>query len=63
MINVKSFIDDLKCSICLDFFYDPRTLGCQHSFCFGCLERNSFQENISQTIEYTNKSLFYELKL
>jgi len=26
-----------KCSLCKDFWHDPRTLECQHIFCFECL--------------------------
>ena len=37
--DTSSFVDDLKCSVCLDFFNQPRTLACQHSFCTTCLER------------------------
>ena len=39
MINVNTLLEELKCSICLDFFDDPRTLNCQHSFCSNCLKR------------------------
>ena len=28
---------DLQCSICLDFFFEPLTLKCRHSFCRVCL--------------------------
>lgn len=28
---------DLQCSICLDFFYEPLTLQCGHTFCRVCL--------------------------
>ena len=28
---------DLQCSICLDFFFEPLTLKCRHSFCRACL--------------------------
>ena len=28
---------DLQCSICLDFFYEPLTLQCNHTFCRVCL--------------------------
>ena len=28
---------DLQCSICLDFFFEPLTLQCSHTFCRVCL--------------------------
>ncbi len=27
----------LKCSLCTDYFHDPVTLSCQHTFCMACL--------------------------
>lgn len=38
MININKFSEELKCAICLDFFANPRTLKCQHSFCENCLK-------------------------
>jgi hypothetical protein len=29
--------DNLKCDVCKDFFYDPITLLCQHTFCSFCI--------------------------
>ena len=42
MININKFSEELKCAICLDFFANPRTLKCQHSFCENCLKRKLF---------------------
>ncbi|XP_056425909.1 uncharacterized protein LOC130367512 [Hyla sarda] len=30
--------DELVCSICLNIFTDPVTLGCGHNFCRGCID-------------------------
>ena len=29
---------NLKCSICLEFFSDPRVLPCLHTYCLKCLQ-------------------------
>lgn len=34
--NTK-LIENLKCSICLDFFIDPYISKCQHNFCKNCI--------------------------
>ena len=31
-------VEELKCSICLDNFNNPKVLPCCHSFCLHCLE-------------------------
>ena len=38
-LNVSSLLSDLTGSVCLDYFKNPKTLNCQHSFCNDCLER------------------------
>ena len=38
---------DLKCGICLDFFQDPRSLPCLHTFCRECIQRSLNEENHS----------------
>ena len=35
---LKKLADQLECSICLDFFTDPKLLQCFHVFCKDCLE-------------------------
>ena len=34
---LESLDPDLQCSICLDFYFEPLTLTCGHSFCRACL--------------------------
>ena len=31
--------EQLTCSICLEYFVKPRTLGCLHTFCEHCLDK------------------------
>ncbi|UJR21862.1 hypothetical protein I4U23_024935 [Adineta vaga] len=39
MASASSKIDDLlQCPICLEVFYDPKVLDCQHTFCANCLK-------------------------
>ena len=35
--QVEKAQEELLCSICIDFFKQPRSLPCQHSFCHDCL--------------------------
>ena len=50
MTNMNTIIDDLTCSICLDYYSDPRILDCHHSFCSKCLKRNKTTANQSNRI-------------
>jgi hypothetical protein len=34
---MASLDTDLTCAICLEFFVDPCTLTCMHSYCKGCI--------------------------
>ncbi|XP_019335672.2 zinc finger protein RFP [Alligator mississippiensis] len=36
---VESLQDEASCSICLDYFKDPVTIGCGHNFCQVCIAR------------------------
>jgi hypothetical protein len=35
--NIDDIEDHLKCDVCKDFFNEPKTLFCQHTFCASCL--------------------------
>lgn len=37
--RVQKAQEELVCSICIDFFKQPRSLACQHTFCHECLEQ------------------------
>lgn len=34
----SSLTDDLRCSVCLDFYVDPQMLNCGHNFCLTCVK-------------------------
>ncbi|XP_070551877.1 tripartite motif-containing protein 3-like [Ptychodera flava] len=39
--------DILRCSVCLEFFKEPRLLPCGHSFCFTCLSNIATEDGRS----------------
>ena len=41
---------ELRCSVCLDVFMDPRVLPCVHTYCYGCLEGLVNKSGSTQTI-------------
>ena len=45
--SMATCIEDLKCSICLELFQDPRSLPCLHTFCRECIQRSLNEENHS----------------
>ncbi len=44
MNPLDEFWEYLKCRICKKILDNPKTLSCQHSFCFQCLD-NEFCED------------------
>jgi len=38
MASASKIDDLLQCPICLEIFYDPKVLDCQHTFCANCLK-------------------------
>ena len=43
-------LTELRCSICMDIFSDPRVLECVHTFCYACLEGWVKMDGSNQTI-------------
>ncbi|XP_006032364.1 zinc finger protein RFP-like [Alligator sinensis] len=43
------FQEEVTCSVCLDYFMDPVTLGCGHNFCRGCISQccGELEPNVS----------------
>uniref|UniRef100_A0A3B1J8W9 Uncharacterized protein n=1 Tax=Astyanax mexicanus TaxID=7994 RepID=A0A3B1J8W9_ASTMX len=52
----NSLEENLKCSICLDFFKDPVVLSCSHSFCKTCLDR-SWNQNDEKNCPLCRKKI------
>ena len=42
--------EQLKCSVCLDQYTNPRTLPCHHSFCLRCLEMIPVEIEVLSTL-------------
>ncbi|UHB41758.1 RNF8 [Macrobrachium rosenbergii nudivirus] len=38
-VNLANIYDEISCTICMEIFTDPRTLGCGHTYCLECLQR------------------------
>ena len=36
--TLPAFLNDLTCSVCMNYFLDPVTIDCGHSFCRLCLD-------------------------
>ncbi|XP_004474108.2 ret finger protein-like 4B [Dasypus novemcinctus] len=45
----KSLQEEAKCPVCLDFFSNPISLSCAHTFCFDCIE-NWMREREKSTL-------------
>ena len=44
--NKKEINDTLSCSVCLEYYTDPRNLLCGHSFCIECLKILKVSDNV-----------------
>lgn len=44
--NKKEINDRLSCSICLEYYKEPRNLLCGHSFCTECLDVIKISNNV-----------------
>lgn len=38
MASAAKIDDLLQCPICLEIYFDPKVLDCQHTFCANCLK-------------------------
>ncbi|CAF1325565.1 unnamed protein product [Rotaria magnacalcarata] len=50
MATASNLDDILQCPICLEIFYDPKVLDCQHTFCANCLKVHLSSPNTSQIV-------------
>ena len=48
-------LDDFKCAICLEYFTDPKTCNCGHTFCAVCVE---YANSINNTCPICKKELY-----
>lgn len=50
---------DLKCSICSEYFLQPTTLLCGHTFCLSCLAQWYFASNRKRECSFCNQEWFH----
>ena len=53
-IALKELEEQLTCNVCLDWYTNPKTLPCLHSFCLKCIEKLPQEPQVS-TYTHTNK--------
>ena len=49
---LKKITDNMKCNLCHELLFNPKTLPCRHTYCNGCLDAIVvFQNNGSATLQ------------
>ena len=55
-IALKELEEQLTCNVCLDWYTNPKTLPCLHSFCLKCIAKLPQEPQVNKHT-YTHKHL------